>query len=81
MNNDYTRELEQRKADRIKNEAALLKMMRGETQDLTLKFSASDLANKTLDAKFDVIYDLMRKIADKFADNEARYPEIFKTKS
>jgi hypothetical protein len=81
MNNDYTRELEQRKIDRVNNEAALLKMMRGETQDLTLSFSASDLKDKTLDAKFDVIYDLMRKIADKFADNEARYPEIFKAKS
>jgi hypothetical protein len=78
MNNDYTRELEQRKSDRIKNETALLKMMRGQTQDLTLKFSASDLANKTLDAKFDVIYELLQKISTKFAQNEADYPQIFK---
>ena len=72
-----TQEVKDRIEAKERNFKSLSDLMKGNAKSLKLEFSASDLKNKTLDAKFDVIYELLKKIADKFAQNEADYPQIF----
>jgi hypothetical protein len=69
----------QRNANKIKNQESLFNMLRGEKKELKLSFSADEIKDKSVDERLDAIYDIIRKIADKFAERELNNPQIFKS--